>query len=381
MSKRTPVLIELPQPEPARVPWPEQKADHDWIIHRYFHTFRLRNFSDETRRWSEQFITGFFDSLIVQDAAHPSGFRNLLLWDLLNPKNGGTCVSKFAEVLMVAGLKLKTRHKYLKEIKYCCEFVLAHPELPNTTDGQTAITKYGPIKQPVSKYLCPPHAPDADEADRHILSREQRDSFYEFIRGEYLPRSRRPHIVGRDLTMIELAWGSGFRISELTHVHSEGADRDIDYVNSRIRTRWGKGAKCRGKKTRWSILTSRARVVLQGYEEHIRPVFPQAESRPELFLSSMGGPLSYQECWMRLAKIVKAARQAGVTLPSKVRWHDLRRTFATLFLEDNPDQFWLLMKLMGHSARGTMSSYVLIDEDTFQYTLDRVLNRDKSILN
>ena len=239
------------------------------------------------------------------------------------------------------------------------------------TDGQSAITKYGPVRQPVSKYLWPPHAPDADAADRYILSREQRDSLYEYIRCEYLSRSRGSYVVGRDLTMVELAWGSGFRISELTHLQSKGADRDIDYVHNRIRTRWGKGAKCRGKKTRWSMLTPRARVVLQGYEEHIRPAFPQAESRPELFLSPTGGPLSYQECWMRLAEIVKAARQAGVSLPSRVRWHDLRRTFATLFLEDNPDQFWLLMKLMGHSARGTMSSYVLIDEDTFQYTLSR----------
>jgi integrase len=53
----------------------------------------------------------------------------------------------------------------------------------------------------------------------------------------------------------------------------------------------------------------------------------------------------------------------------------LRRTFATLFLEENPDQFWLLMKLMGHSARGTMASYVLIDDATFQYTMQRVLGR------
>ncbi|MDT4952774.1 MAG: hypothetical protein QOJ02_912 [Acidobacteriota bacterium] len=378
MSKRIPILIDLPQPRPSQVPWPEQKVEHDWNLQRYLHTFRMRNFSEDTRRWSEQFITGFFDSILVKDPTHPSGVRNLLLWDLLSPKNGSSCVLKFAESLMAAGLKLKTRHKYLKEIKYCCEFVIAHPELPGTSSEQNVITKYGPIKQPVSKYYCPPHAPDADEADRHFLSRAQRDSFYEFIRSEYLLRSRRPHIVGRDLTMIELAWGSGFRISELIHAHSQGADRDIDYVNSRIRTRWGKGAKCRGKKTRWSILTPRTRIVLQGYEEHIRPAFPQAESRPELFLSSVGGTMSYQECWIRLAKIVKAARQAGVNLPSKVRWHDLRRTFATLFLEDNPHQFWLLMKLMGHSARGTMSSYVLIDEDTFQYTMSRVLNRDKS---
>lgn len=64
-----------------------------------------------------------------------------------------------------------------------------------------------------------------------------------------------------------------------------------------------------------------------------------------------------------------------MNLPAKLRWHDLRRTFATLFLEENPDQFWLLMKLMGHSARGTMASYVLIDDATFQYTMQRVLGR------
>lgn len=377
MSKRAPVLVELSQPSPNQIPWPEQQEDHHRKLQQYFHTFRMRNFSEETRRWIEQFVVGFFNSYVVQDLTHPSGIRNLLLWDLMNPLNGATCVSKFAEILIAAGLKLKTRHKYLKEIMYLCAFVLEHPEIPGESHDNAA-SKYGPLRQPVSRYNCPPHSPDEDEAERYALSRGQRDSLYEYMRCEFIPRSKRPHLAGRDFAMIELAWGGGFRISELIHMHSSGADRDIDYVNSRVRTRWGKGAKCRGKKTRWSILTPRARVVLQRYEEYIRPAFPNSASRPELFLSALGGPLSYQECWIRLDSIVKAARQAGVDIPAKVRWHDLRRTFATLFLEDNPDQFWLLMKLMGHSARGTMSSYVLIDEQTFQYTMSRVLNCDIS---
>jgi len=376
MPRRALITIELASADLTQIPWSERQADHDRKLQQYFQTFRARNFSDTTIKWLEQFLTGFFKCFSVKDASHPAGARQLFYWELMSPDFGDACIAQFGAGLLAAGLKLKTRHTYLKEIQYFCDFVLLHPELLGASGTHTVTAKYGPIKQPVSKYHCPPHSPDEDDAERYTLSREQRDSLYEFIRCEYPPRSRKPHLAARDFTMIELAWGGGFRISELTHLHARGADRDVDYVNGRLRTRWGKGAKCRGKRTRWSILTPRARSVLQQYEKHIRPAFPQADLSPELFLSAAGGPLSYQECRLRLAKVVNAARRAGVSLPSKLRWHDLRRTFATLFLEEHPDQFWLLMKLMGHSARGTMASYVLIDDATFQYTMRRVLGRE-----
>lgn len=375
MAKRESINIELATTAPVRVPWVEQQSDHDRKLQQYFHTFRMRNFSSDTSSGLAQFITGFFRSCIVQDTMHPAGARTLFYWELMNPHSGSEYVAQFNESLIAAGLKLKTRHKYIKDIRYFCEFVLAHLELPGSTDGQTVITKYGPIKQPVSKYNHPPHAPDDEESERYVLSSEQRDSFYEFIRCDCIRRSRRPHLTARDYTMIIAAGDGGFRISELTHLHAQGPNRDIDYINERIRTRWGKGATCRGKRTRWSFLTQRAVSALQVYEAHVRPVFPEAKSSPELFLSAVGGPLSYDGCRERLEKIVKAARQAGLELPAKLRWHDLRRTFATLFLEEHPDQFWLLMKIMGHSTRGTMSSYVLIDDETFQYTTNRVLSR------
>lgn len=375
MSKRVTINVELAGADLPQIPYAEREADHDRKLQQYFQTFRMRNFSAVTIKWLEQFLTGFFACFAVPDASHPAGVRQLFYWELMSPEHGENFIAQFYAALLAAGLKLKTCHKYLKELQYFCDFVFAHPELPDASGWRTVTDKYGPIKQPVSKYNRPPHAPDEDNAERYVLSRAQRDSLYEFIRCEYLPRSRRPHLAARDFTMIEMAWGGGFRISELTHMHAGGSDRDVDYVNGRLRTRWGKGAKCKGKRTRWSVLTPRARAVLQQYERHVRPAFPHADVRPELFLSAAGGPLSYQECWTRLSKVVKAARGAGVDLPAKLRWHDLRRTFATLFLEENPDQFWLLMKLMGHSARGTMASYVLIDDATFQYTMQCVLGR------
>lgn len=375
MSKRTMIQVELAGADFTQVSWDERKADHDRKLQQYFHTFRMRNFSATTIKRLEQFLTGFFTCFTVPDTSHPTGARQLFYWELMHPKYGEVFIAQFYATLLAAGLKLKTCHMYLKELQYFCEFVLAHPDLPGEGDARTVIDKYGPVRQPVSKYNRPPHAPDEDDAERYALSCAQRDSFYEFIRCEYIPRSRRPHLAARDFTMIEMAWGGGFRISELTHMHAVGPERDVDYPNGRIRTRWGKGAKCKGKRTRWSILTPRARSVLQQYEQHVRPAFAHADVSPELFLSAAGSPLSYQECWSRLSKVVKAARRAGVNLPAKLRWHDLRRTFATLFLEENPHQFWLLMKLMGHSARGTMASYVLIDDATFQYTMQRVLGR------
>lgn len=375
MAKRAPINVELADSNVNEVSCSERQADHDRKLHQYFGTFLTRNYSAVTSKWLQQFLTGFFACFIVPDASHPAGARQLFFWELMHPQHGEMFVEQFNAILLAAGLKLKTRWKYLTELRYFCDFVLARPQLPGAPGALTVVEKYGPVKQPISKYDLPPHPPEEDDAERYVLSRWQRDSLYEFIRAEYIPRSSNPHIAARDFTMIELACRSGFRITELTHMHATGPDRDIDYLNARVRTRWGKAAKCRGKRTRWSILPPRTRAVLQQYERHVRPAFPGADSKPELFLSSAGGPVSYQEAWARLSEVVEAARGAGVDLPEKLRWHDLRRTFATLFLEEHPDQFWLLMKLMGHVTRAAMSSYVLVDDETFQHTMARVLGR------
>jgi site-specific recombinase XerD len=375
MPKRATINVEPVDAGPAQIPWAERQADHDRKLQQYFNTFLARNFSPVTIRWLEQFLTGFFACFLVPDASHPAGARQLYFFELMHPERGERFISQFNEMLRAAGLKLKSRWKYLKVIQHFCDFVLARPDLPGSSGALTVIEKYCAIQQPISKYEMPPHPEDEEDAERYALSRSQRDSLYEYIRTEYIPLSSNPHLAARDFAMVELACMGGFRISELLHMHAAGPDRDVDYVNARARTRWGKASKCKGKRTRWSILPPRTRAVLQQYERHVRPLFPGANSSPELFLSAAGGPLSYQEAWARLSEIVTAACGAGVDLPTKVRWHDLRRTFATLFLEEHPDQFWLLMKLMGHSARATMASYVLIDEETFQHTMRRVLGR------
>lgn len=197
MSKRAMIRVELAGADFTQVSWDERKADHDRKLQQYFHTFRMRNFSTTTIKRLEQSLTSFFTCFAVPDSSHPAGARQLFYWELMRPKYGEVFIAQFHTTLLTAGLKLKTCHTYLKELQYFCEFVLAHPELPGAGDVQTVTDKYGFIRQPVSKYNRPPHAPDEDDTERYVLSREQRDSFYEFIRCEYIPPHRHRTHVGR----------------------------------------------------------------------------------------------------------------------------------------------------------------------------------------
>jgi hypothetical protein len=190
MSKRSTINVELAVTNRTRVSWVERKADHDRKLQQYFHTFRMRNFSATTIKRLEQFLTGFFTCFTVPDASHPAGSRQLLYWELMSPDYGEIFVAQFHATLLAAGLKLKSCHTYLKELQYFCEFVLAHPELLGAGGLRTVTDKYGTVRQSVSKYNRPPHAPDEEDAERYALSRTQRDSFYEFIRCEYIPRGR-----------------------------------------------------------------------------------------------------------------------------------------------------------------------------------------------
>jgi integrase len=261
-------------------------------------------------------------------------------------------------------LKLSTRQKYSKAIKYFCEFVLANQLIPGR-DGQTICLKYGNIGQPVNLYNAPAREPDDDssEIERTALTKEQRDAFLSFICNQYLREARKPNAAFRDFVMILIATFTGLRNVEIRHLRAKGPTRDIDYETGMIRTHMGKATKCKGKRTRWSILPFVIHPVLKLYEDEVLPLFAEGGEAVELFLSEGGKILSYKATWRNLNRIVDAARDVGLDLPEKLRWHDLRRTFATLFIEENPDKFWLLMEYMGHIFGTTMARYIVTGKE------------------
>ena len=77
-----------------------------------------------------------------------------------------------------------------------------------------------------------------------------------------------------------------------------------------------------------------------------------------LFLSEKGGAVSEGSAKHALGRIAIAAREAGLRVPPRFGWHSLRRSFATIFMEERPESPWVLMEMLGHLNPSTLHHYV-----------------------
>lgn len=85
---------------------------------------------------------------------------------------------------------------------------------------------------------------------------------------------------------------------------------------------------------------------------------PAESPLPHLFANNKGGRISENTMRRTLYKYV---RKSGIR-KTEVKPHDLRRTFATWFLQENPGQARELAELMGHSDLSQVMKYALSDE-------------------
>jgi len=163
---------------------------------------------------------------------------------------------------------------------------------------------------------------------------------------------------GRLYTIVMLTTETGMRSVEVINLDAFGDNRDIFYDKGVIQTRYGKGYNSSGPQTRVMDLTDRAAVTLKQYERWVRPQFLNHLIDPALFLTLTGKRLSYSTLRDSFKRLVEAARKHGVNLPTKLTIHDLRASFATNYLEANPEQFWELMELLGHVSPSSTRLYV-----------------------
>jgi integrase len=105
-------------------------------------------------------------------------------------------------------------------------------------------------------------------------------------------------------------------------------------------------------------LTDRAAITLKEYEEVVRPQFRNHLTDHSLFLTLRGKRLSYDTMRTGFSQFLEVARKHGVDLPPNLTIHDLRASFATNFLEENPNQFWELMEMMGHLSHSSTLLYI-----------------------
>jgi integrase/recombinase XerD len=148
----------------------------------------------------------------------------------------------------------------------------------------------------------------------------------------------------RDRAILELLYGSGLRISELTGLDVD----DLDLEEGSVRV-LGKGGK-----EREVPLGSFGRESIGAYLTRGRPALASAVTRGAVFLNARGGRLSRQSCARLLGRYV---RLAGID--RRVTLHTLRHSFATHLLEGGAD-VRVVQELLGHASVATTQIYTLV---------------------
>ncbi|MDB5493212.1 MAG: putative integrase/recombinase recombination protein [Phenylobacterium sp.] len=150
--------------------------------------------------------------------------------------------------------------------------------------------------------------------------------------------------------MVELAYASGLRISELTALPLAALARDPAYLI----------VKGKGGKERLAPLNDAARMAIKAYLA-VRPSFlPKGDgANPWLFASrGKSGRITPR----RFAQLLdEAAAGAGVD-PARVSPHVLRHAFATHLLEGGAD-LRVVQKLLGHADIATTQIYTHVAGD------------------
>ena len=148
----------------------------------------------------------------------------------------------------------------------------------------------------------------------------------------------------RDRAILEVLYGAGLRVSELTGLDVD--DLDLETVAVRV---LGKGAK-----EREVPIGRMARDAIDAYLTRGRPALAGPRSRAALFLNTRGGRLTRQSC----ARLLEThARAAGIR--RRVTPHDLRHSFATHLLEGGAD-VRVVQELLGHASVATTQIYTLV---------------------
>jgi len=149
----------------------------------------------------------------------------------------------------------------------------------------------------------------------------------------------------RDRALLELAYGSGLRVSELV-----GLERERLALAGLAVTVSGKGSKERTIPFGRSALRA-----LREYLERARPLLCRSERQGRVFVNARGGPLSRMGFWKILARHATAAG-----LGTRVHPHALRHSFATHLMQGGAD-LRVVQELLGHASVATTAIYTHLD--------------------
>jgi len=171
----------------------------------------------------------------------------------------------------------------------------------------------------------------------------------------------------RNSTMIYLMYASGMRVSELISITIDTIHFDTGFI-----TFMGKGGKERSVPLPQTVLEL-LRFYLDNVYERCIPRGVTVRKK-YLFASYQNGkekPLSRQNVWMILKKLIRAAG-----IKKNISPHSLRHSLATHLLKNGVD-LRALQVLLGHQNLKTVEVYTHLDTSDLRYIYDKKHPRAK----
>jgi len=144
-----------------------------------------------------------------------------------------------------------------------------------------------------------------------------------------------------DQAILELAYASGLRLSELKNLRLEQLHLDAGFIN----------VIGKGNKERVVPVGKTAVAALNRFIEAGRPKLITPKSPANVFLSKRGTPFAAVTLWLRIKNRVKRTGIGRNITP-----HMLRHSFATHLLEHGAD-LRVIQELLGHANIGTTEIY------------------------
>ena len=144
-----------------------------------------------------------------------------------------------------------------------------------------------------------------------------------------------------DQAILELAYASGLRLSELKDLRLEQLHLDAGFIN----------VVGKGNKERVVPAGKTAILALNHYLEAGRPKLVTPKSPGNVFLSRRGTPFAAVTLWLHIKNRV---RRTGIE--RNITPHMLRHSFATHLLEHGAD-LRVIQELLGHANIGTTEIY------------------------
>lgn len=144
-----------------------------------------------------------------------------------------------------------------------------------------------------------------------------------------------------DQAILELAYASGLRLSELKNLRLEQLHLEAGFIN----------VIGKGNKERVVPVGRKASEALNRFIEVGRPKLVTKRSPANVFLTQRGTPFASVTLWLRIKKRVE---RAGVS--RNITPHMLRHSFATHLLEHGAD-LRVIQELLGHANISTTEIY------------------------